>query len=149
MARRDQRVVEGTPKTLCVRAMDQLVEWLLRKFCREDVFPKRSRWVITGKLADLLNEAADALFEAYDYTVVTQEERDHLHYLQSTARAKLMTLDTRMNQAQRVLDLNPEHFGHYARLHNDVVDFLDAWMVAVQQQFGPPTGLKHKGSDRK
>lgn len=141
---RDRKPVVGTPKTLCVREMDQLVEWLLRKLCKEDVFPKRSRWVITGKIADLLNEAADALFEAYEFPVKTQEERDHLHHLQTVARSKLLALDIRLNQAQRVLDLNPEHFSHYARLHNNTMDYLDAWMESDLKMFGPPTGLKHK-----
>lgn len=58
-----------------------------------------------------------------------------------------MALDIRLNQAQRVLDLNPENFTHYARLHNNTVDYLDAWIESDYKQFGPPTGLKHKGSD--
>lgn len=128
-------------KTPALRKTDELTEWLLRKLCNEKYFPKRSRWLISGKIADLVNDFAVNVFRANEIKVVTQKERDARHYYQTMAIANLMALDVKMNQAQRILDISPDSLEHYAALVNDCRALLLAWMNADNKRYGAPTSL--------
>lgn len=128
-------------KTPALRKTDELTEWLLRKLCNENVFPKRSRWLIGGKIADLVNDYSINVFRANEIKVVTQKERDARHYYQTMAIANLMALDAKVNQAQRILDISPDSLEYYAALVNDCRALIMAWMNADKKRYGAPTSL--------
>lgn len=139
---KDKNISEKTP---ALRKTDELSEWLLRKLCNEEVFPKRSRWLFSGKIADLVNDFTTCVFRANEIRVVTAQERDARHYYQTMAISNLMALDAKINQAQRVLDISPESLHHYAVLANDCRSLLLAWINSDEKRYGPPTRLKNTG----
>lgn len=128
-------------KTPALRKTDELVDWLLRKLCNDKIFPKRSRWLIAGKIADLTNDFSINVFRANEIKVVTAQERDMRHYYQTMAVADLMALDVKVNQAQRILDISPEALHHYAELANDCRTLLLAWINSDNKRYGAPTSL--------
>ena len=120
-----------------------MTEWLMRKLCTEDLFPKRSRWLISGKIADLLNDYMIYVVKANEIKVVTQQERDDRHRLQTLAVATLQTLDVKINQAQRILDIEPEKMKYWGVLCNDCRNLLLAWMNSDNKRYGLPTKFNH------
>ena len=54
--RRDRYKIEPTQKTRVEKATDEIVKRTLEVLCKEDVFPKRSRWLMAYKIADLIND---------------------------------------------------------------------------------------------
>lgn len=135
---KDKNISDKTP---ALRKTDELTDWLLRKLCNEQVFPKRSRWLIAGKIADLVNDFSVNVFRANEIRAITPQERDARHYYQTLALADLMTLDVKVNQAQRILDISPEALHHYAVLANDCRTLLMAWMNSDEKRYGSPTRL--------
>ena len=135
---KDKNISDKTP---ALRKTDELTDWLLRKLCNEKYFPKRSRWLIAGKIADLANDFSINVFRANEIRVVTPQERDARHYYQTMAMANLMTLDVKVNQAQRILDISPDSLEHYARLVNDCRALLMAWMNSDEKRYGSPARL--------
>lgn len=140
MARNDKQKHQSE-KTPLLNTEKEFIEWIFHKLCKEDVFPKRSRWLIAGKIADLVNDFDTAIHRANEIRVVTQQERDLRHYYQTMAMSNLMALDAKINLAQRVLDISPETFTYYAKLANDLRGQLQAWMTADERRYGKPTSL--------
>lgn len=149
-AKRHSKSKKISEKTAVLRESHELVVWLSRKLCREDVFPKRSRWLLAGKIADTLNDYMRDVVRANEIKVITQAERDARHYWQTMAMAELMTLDVLVNNAVEILDIEPERLKRYAGLCNSCRGLLMAWMNADNKRYGPPTGLEHieQGSGR-
>ena len=142
MARNDKQK-HYSDKTPLINKTEELMVWLCGKLCSEQVFPKRSRWLFSGKIADLMNDYHTAIHKANEIKVVTQQERDLRHYYQTMAYSNLMALDVKINLAQRALDIEPEKLHHYATLCNDCRTLLIAWMNSDNKRYGPPTRLKN------
>ena len=149
MARNDKQKHTSEKTPLLVKT-EELMIWLTGKLCNEQVFPKRSRWLFGGKIADLMNDYHTAVHKANEIKVATQQERDLRHYYQTMAYSNLMALDAKINLAQRALDIEPEKLHHYATLCNACRTMLLAWMNSDTKRYGPPTRLKEntEGSDR-
>lgn len=146
---RGEKQKHSSEKTPLLNKTNDLMIWLFGKLCKEDVFPKRSRWLFAGKIADLANDYHSAIHKANEIRVVTQRERDLRHYYQTAAMSYLMALDSKVNLAQQALDIDPEKLHYYATLTNECRSLLIAWMNSDNKRYGPPTGLKNtEGSDR-
>ena len=50
---------------------DELTVYTLRMLCNENIFPKKSRWLLAGKIADLMNEFHQNLHVGNDIFVAT------------------------------------------------------------------------------
>ena len=144
MASRD-RNKNRSEKTDCMNRTADLVEYLLRKLCKEDIFPKRSRWLFSGKIADLLNDFETYVNLANEIKPVTQEERDKRHFYLTMAVATLKAMDAKVNTAQRVLCISPEKLGNYADIVNDLGNLLTGWMKYDDKKYGKPSGFSDKG----
>ena len=96
--------------------------------CREKVFPKRTRWVIGGKIADIVNDYHTVVMTANGIKVTTREEFIERHRLQTLAIAHLYALNVKMGLAQVVLSINPDGMNHWATLWNNADRCTKAWM---------------------
>ena len=134
-------------KTPAIRMTLEFTEHLYRKLCKEDVFPKRSRWLFSGKIADLANDFETEVFVANEIKPTTQRERDARHYHLTMAIAKLMALDAKVTQAGRVLSISPDTLELYAGYVNSCRNLIVAWMNSDEKRYGPPTRLKHIEGD--
>ena len=125
----------------------EFTEHLYRKLCNENVFPKRSRWLFSGKIADLANDFETEVFVANEIKPTTQRELDARHYHLTMAIAKLMALDAKITQAGRVLSISPDTLELYAGYVNSCRNLITAWMNSDEKRYGPPTRLKHIEGD--
>lgn len=128
-------------KTPALRLAKELKLWLLRKLCNEKVFPKRSRWLVSGKIADLTNDFANCVRRSNEIKVVTQQEWGARHYWLTMAIANLMTLDAAVTDAVEILEINPNDMTHYSDLANDCRAALLAWLNSDEKRYGSPPRL--------
>lgn len=95
---------------------DKIVEYTLRLLCNEKLFPKKSRWLIAGKIADLMNEFHQSLHIANDIYVATPEDAKERHLRQTKAYAALYTSASVMRMAQSVLQFDTDRLDYWAGL---------------------------------
>lgn len=135
---RDGKDKTPSAKTAILRKSNEFTDHLFRKLCNEQVFPKRSRWLFSGKIADLANDYMTCINVANEIRVVTRKEREARHYYQTLALARLQALDAKINQAGRVLEINPDTMEFYAGLANECKRLLMAWINSDNKRYGLP-----------
>lgn len=106
---------------------DKIVEYTLRMLCNESIFPKKSRWLMSGKIADLMNEFHQNLHIANDIYVATQEDARERHLRQTRAYAALYTSASVMRMAQTVLQFSADKLDCWAGLCVEEIKLLKAW----------------------
>ena len=149
---RDSRPQEPskTETPLMLKAAE-LGDELFRKLCKEDIFPRRSRWIMAGKIADLMNDYETAIDEANVPKVKTPALRDRRFEQQQIALGKLDALDKRITQAKRVFDANPNRLEYISKLIIENKRLLQAWINSDEKRYGPPGvcagGLDIPGSE--
>jgi hypothetical protein len=106
---------------------DEIVAYTLRLLFNENVFPKKSRWLMSGKIADLMNEFHKDLHKANDTYVVTPEDAKERHVLQTRAYATLNASASVMRMAQLVLQFDVNRLEHWAGMCVEELRLLKAW----------------------
>lgn len=106
---------------------DELVVYTLRMVCNENIFPKKSRWVIAGKIADLINEFHQNLHIANDIFVNAPEDARERHLRQTVAHATLYTSASVMRMAQAVFKFDANKLDHWAGMCVEELKLLKAW----------------------
>lgn len=142
MARGDKKktIQEKTP---ALRLTNELTEWLLRKLCNERLFPRRSRWLMSGKIADMVYDFSAEVYFANEIKAVTLKEWGDRHEAITLAIARLLALDAKVNEAVRVLEINPDEMQHFGTLVNNCKAKLEAWLNSDMKRYGSPPGLIH------
>lgn len=144
---RDGKDKTPSAKTAILRKSNEFTDHLFRKLCNEQAFPKRSRWLFSGKIADLANDYMTCINVANEIRVVTPKEREARHYYQTMALARLQALDAKINQAGRVLEINPDTMEFYAGLANECKRLLMAWINSDNKRYGLPAELCNTEGD--
>lgn len=119
-----------------------LAKAVLQKVSNEKVFPKRSRWIIAGKIADIANDFHTCVHRANEIRVITQAERDARHYWQTMAISNLKTLNAKFSLAMDVLDIDPNSLREIGELEVKCKNILQGWMNSDIKRYGPPTSIK-------
>ena len=102
---------------------------------------------MSGKIADMINDFHSAVFLANEINVSTPQDRDERHHQLTMAMASLMAIDSKMNLAMRVLEIEPNRLEHYAHLANECRSKLLAWKNSDKKRYGSPTGLNNIEGD--
>ena len=139
---RDGKRKNASEKSQAERYAGELATKLLNKLCNEKVFPRRSRWLIAKKIADLTVEFHSAVHYANGIKVATQGERDERHKAQTLALAKLYAVDAELTVARDVLHINPDDLGDIAELEKTCERVIQGWINAEIKRYGPPTRIK-------
>ena len=139
---RDGKNKNASEKSQAERYAGELAKKVLDKLCKEKVFPKRSRWIIAKKIADLTVDFHSSVHKANAIKVVTQVERDERHKAQTLALANLSALDAELNLAMDVLSINPDDLGDIAELEKTCERVIQGWINAEIKRYGPPTRIK-------
>ena len=146
MRTQDGRIVEPRKsETPLMKASMDMTDAILKKLQNEKFFPRRFRWLIAGKIADLANDYMTAIIEANDPKVQTQGLRDRRFELQQIALGKLSALDVKLAQAVRVMELNPNELEYIAGLVNRCRELMQAWVNSDKKRYGSPSGLNIQG----
>jgi hypothetical protein len=138
--------VQEKPKTAALRLADEIAAETLRMLCRENQFPKRSRWLIAAPLADIVNDFHRAVNTANEIKVKSQVEALERHKWQTMALAHLGALDAKMGLAAAVLYLDVDRLEHWAGLVNEERRVLQGWLRADEKRYSSLFGLVFEGS---
>ena len=139
---KDGKNKNASGKSQAERDAGERAKKVLDKLCKEKVFPKRSRWIIAKKIADLTVDFHSSVHKANAIKVVTQVERDERHKAQTLALANLSALDAELNLAMDVLNINPDDLGDIAELEKTCERVIQGWINAEIKRYGPPTRIK-------
>lgn len=97
---------------------NELANCVIHLVCNEKVFPKRSRWVIAGKIADTALDYFIAANTANGIKALYQDEAIERHRQWTIAIARVGTLDALMGLAQANLGIDVGKLGEFSRLCN-------------------------------
>lgn len=111
-------------KTACTRSATQLLIETCDILKREDIFHKRSRWLFTYKIADIVNDFHTSVIEANETKVLCHRDFVDRHVWFIRAQAHLRALSAKMTVAQLVEGIPVKHFEKWAGLWNDAWDSL-------------------------
>lgn len=102
---------------------------------KESLFPKKTRWMFAGKIADLMNEFHTAVCTANEIRPKTAAEAADRHRFNTLALAKLKALDSKLNLARDIYAVNPGEFRRFAKLANEEYRILNGLMASDEKRF--------------
>lgn len=140
-SKRDRNRIEPDQKTRVERETDKLTGETLRAMCREKVIPKKMRWIIGQKIADLVNDFHTSVNIANGIKVRSHDEFVERHKFQTLAIAYLKATDTKMTLALDVMELNADYFETWAGQYNETLRQIQGWLTKDEKRysgrFGP------------
>ena len=140
-SKRDRNRIEPDQKTRVERETDKLTGETLRAMCREKVIPKKMRWIIGQKIADLVNDFHTSVNIANGIKVRSRDEFVERHKFQTLALAYLKATDTKMTLALDVMELNADYFETWAGQYNETLRQIQGWLTKDEkrysERFGP------------
>lgn len=139
-----------------VTKCSELCGYTLKFINREGIFPKRSRWMMAEKIADLVNNFYDAVNIANETNVTTASEAEFRMLHITEAIAYLNALDSKMNFAVDVFDINPDLLDFWASLMNQEKKLLSGWkssekrkyshLLSIDAEDATPKGVVQEGT---
>lgn len=121
--RRDRYKIEPTQKTRVEKATDEIMKRTLEVLCKEDVFPKRSRWLM-----------------AYKIEVRSHAEFVERHKYQTLAIAFLKASDVKMTLAVDVMKASANKLEFWAGQYNDTLRQLQGWRNKDEKRYAEKYG---------
>lgn len=140
ISRRDRTKIEPTLKTRVERETDNITRETLKAICRENVIPKRMRWLIGQKIADLINDFHTAVNVANEIKVSSHAEFVERHKYQTLAIAYLKAADVKMTLALDVLDLNADYLDRWAGQYNCTLKQIQGWLNSDTKRYSTKYG---------
>lgn len=136
--RKADRERKAYDKMKLITVSNSLVKRTVQILSREDTFPKRSRWLMGQKIADVAQDYHTQLNKANEINCSKVPElykdRRRMQYL---AYASLMTLDAKMSMAIDCFNINEDRFDAWADDLVDARNLLLAWIRADEKRYKP------------
>lgn len=120
--------------------MDRLLAETARLVSREDLFPKRSRWIIARDLIKLASNAHTCASYANGIRVRCHKDFVDRANAQARAAAWLYALDLKMGAAQMIHCINPDRLDGWAGIYNEAWDYLDKWSSSDRRRYAQKYG---------
>ena len=140
ISRRDRTRIEPTEKTQVERETDAITKETLMAICREKVIPKRMRWLIGQKIADLINDFHTFVSVANEIKVKSHDEFVERHKYQTLAIAFLKATDIKMTVALDVLDLNADYLERWAGQYDTTLRIIQGWTNKDEKRYAEKFG---------
>lgn len=140
VSKRDRNKVEPNQKTRVERETDAITRETLKAICREKVIPKRMRWVIGEKIADLINDFHTSVMVANEIKVKSHAEFVERHKFQTLAVAFLKATDVKMTLALDVLELNAGYLEEWAGQYNETLKQIQGWTNKDEKRYSEKYG---------
>ena len=118
-----------------INLANDLSAYTLRLLCNENLFPKRSRWIIAGKIADLVNDFHSSIHTANEIRVSTKAEAEDRHRYQTLAMAQLQAIEEKIELAKAVLDFDVDRLDHWAGMWLEEEKLLRSWISKDQKRY--------------
>lgn len=130
-------------KAAVITASSALLKETMAILNRENVFPKRSRWMFAYKIADIVNDYHTMIAYANGIEVKSHDLFAERHKAQTLAVAWLYALNVKMTAAQICCDAPVDAFTHWSNLWVDAEKLTKAWRSSdvrrYSEQFGSLT----------
>ena len=110
---------------------DELTVYTLRMLCNENIFPKKSRWLLAGKIADLMNEFHQNLHVGNDIFVATEEDAHERHLRQTRAYSALYASASVMRTACDVVRFDRAKIAQERRKLKKLKSLLDSGKIGM------------------
>ena len=138
--RRDRYKIKPTQKTRVEKATDEIVKRTLEVLCKENVFPKRSRWLMAYKIADHMNDFHDFVMIANEIEVRSHAVFVERHKYQTLAIAFLKAADVKMTLAMDVLAVSANKLEFWAGQYNYTLRQLQGWRNSDEKRYAEKYG---------
>jgi hypothetical protein len=139
-SRRDRHRVVPSEKTRVERETDNITRETLKAICREKVIPKRMRWIMGQKIADLINDFHTAVNVANEIKVESHEEFVRRHLYQTLAIAYLKATDVKMTLALDVMELNADYLDRWAGQYLETLKQIQGWKAKDKERYSKKFG---------
>lgn len=120
---------------------DSLTVETLKALCRENTFPKRTRWLLAQPIADLINAFHSEVMIANEIKVETHGLMVERYERQTIALAYLEAANIKMSLALTVLDIDADSLEKWAKKYNETRREVMGWRSGdrrrYEKRFGP------------
>lgn len=112
--------------------------------CREDCFPKRSRWLGAKDIADCANEMLMCIYTANDIRVKTEEDARIRRAYQTRALARFGALEKRMTFEAFYWEKDVNLYSEWARKMNSLGPVLKNWIWKDEKRYADLLGIRQE-----
>jgi len=113
-----------------------LYDETLRLLCKEELFPKKSRWLMAQEIAKTANRFLDMVNYANGIIVDTSELAKERHNAQRRAVALCKTLNSGMERARRHYKFSADYLKNWAHIYNHEKKLLTGWISSDKKRYG-------------
>lgn len=122
-------------KNKALRMTDSLTVETLKALCRENAFPKRTRWLLAQPIADLINAFHTEVMVANEIKVETYGLMVERYERQTVALAYLEAANIKMSLALTVLDVNADSLEKWAEKFNETRREVMGWRSGDRRRY--------------
>jgi hypothetical protein len=121
---------------MVVVVAQDLVDETLRLLCKEELFPKKSRWLMAQEIAKTANRFLNWVVYANGIVVDTPELASERHNAQRRAVAWCKALNSGMEGARRHYKFSADYLKNWAHIYNHEKKLLTAWISSDKKRYG-------------
>lgn len=138
--KRERYKIEPSQKTRVEKESVEIAKKTLDVISKEDVFPKRSRWIMAYKIADHINDFYRYAMVANEIEVRSHEEFVDRHKYQTLAIAFLKAADDVITLAMDVMTVNANKLEFWAGQYNETLKQLQGWRNKDEKRYSEKYG---------
>ena len=113
-----------------------LCDETLRLLCKEELFPKKSRWLMAQEIAKVANQFLDLVVYANGIIVDTPGLALERHNAQRRAVAWCKALNSGMERARRHYSFSADYLQNWAHIYNHEMKLLTGWISSDKKRYG-------------
>lgn len=132
----------GTGEYKVITQCNEICKAVVELLNKESLFPKKTRWMFAGKIADLMNDFHTAVCTANEIRPKTAAEAADRHRMNTLALARLKALDSKLNLARDIYGVNPGEFRKFAALVNEEYKILNGVIASDEKRFAEMPQIK-------
>jgi hypothetical protein len=136
MPRGSEKEKKYKSELMVVVVAQNLYDETLRLLCKEELFPKKSRWLMAQEIAKTANRFLDLVVYANGIIVDTPELAKERHNAQRRAVALCKTLNSGMERARRHYKFSADYLKNWAHIYNHEKKLLTGWISSDKKRYG-------------
>lgn len=136
MPRGSEKEKKYKSEMMVVVVAQNLYDETLRLLCKEELFPKKSRWLMAQEIAKTANRFLDMVNYANGIIVDTPELAKERHNAQRRAVALCKTLNSGMERARRHYKFSADYLKNWAHIYNHEKKLLTGWISSDKKRYG-------------
>ena len=135
MLQKGKKEKEYKNELMVVVVAQKLYDETLRLLCKEDLFPKKSRWLMGQDIARVANQFLDMVVYANGIIVDTPELAKERHNAQRRAFALCKTLNSGIERARRHYKFSADNLKNWAHIYNHEKKLLTGWISSDKKRY--------------